>query len=200
MARRSALAGMVVVVSVALAACTPQELGDFLAATDLHESEKPAEAAAGDAATAVEVDRTAQQLADEGLRDESPEKLDQAQALRQSDARYVAYRVAMAVADGDMETAQDGFDDGYHLYVKARTGNAEWGTTEMLSEWTLIYLGGVDRALAIERDRTPHEQDRIDRLQRTFCTELRFYLATADATRRDVMSVMFAGGADCPGA
>lgn len=197
MQRRAAVASLVAVLT--LAACTPQELGEFLAASDIRASDNHSEAAAGHAAEAIEVDRAAQQMADEGLREESREKLTAAADQRPWDARYVAYQAALAVANGDLERTHRDIIEGYKVYFGAHSRDQTKSNVELFSEWILVFLGGMDRALSIERDRIPAEPDRVARLETAFCNNLAYYLSYQNTLQTDVVRVMFSGGADCEG-
>jgi len=197
MGRRRAIAFMVI--AVALAACTPQELGEFLSATDVRSSEKPVEAGAGNAAEMIELDNAAQELADEGLREKSRDKLDKAVDKRPWDARYSAYRVALAIANGDVATTREDVVASYRAYLEAHTRDTTKSSTELYSEWLLVFLGALDRALDIEHERTPADADRIQRLQTSFCDNLAYYNEVNTGVRVDVLSVMFLEGADCSG-
>lgn len=196
---RRGLAVLLAVASVTLAACTPQELGEFFADQDLRTSDNPVEVAAGHVAAATDDDHAAQQLVDEGLREKSRDKLGEAYGRRPWDARYGAYIAALAAADGDREGYLSMFWRSSEIYMKQRFRNRDKSTEELYGQWILVLLGGFDRALAIERERTPREPERIERLETKFCGYLSFYLDGVGPDARDVLSVLFLGGAECEG-
>jgi len=196
---RRALVLLLVVASVAMAACTPQELGEFFATTDLRTSDNPTEVAAGHAGEALDADRAAQQLVDEGLRDKSREKLTEAYRLRPQDARYRAYVAAQRVADGNREGYTDFLLRSSRIYVQDHPPIPGASSTGRIREWILVVLGALDRALSIERQRTPLEPDRIDRLETEFCSGLSVYDQYGSPVEKDVFDLLFLADTDCAG-
>lgn len=196
---RRALVLLLVVASVAMAACTPQELGEFFATTDLRTSDNPTEAAAGHAAEARDADRAAQERVDEGLRDKSRDKLAEAYRLRPHDARYRAYIAALLVADGNREGYTDFLLRSSRIYVQDHSRNAGASSVGLTREWILVLLGAIDRALSIERQRTPREPDRIERLETEFCGGLSVYDDYGSPVENDVFDLLFLAETDCAG-
>ena len=187
-------------VSLGLTACTPQELGDFFAEEDLRSSEEPVDQASGHAGEAINSDSRAQELADQALRERDASKLQDAYRQRPRDARYPAYAAAMALADDHNSEYLDILNRSSQLYVKQRSEGRTATAEELYREWLLVFLGALDHVLTIERERQPLEPARIERLGSKFCAHLTFYLERYDTESRDVLSVLFLGGAECEGA
>jgi hypothetical protein len=196
---RRALVLLLVVASVAMTACTPQELGEFFATTDLRTSDNPPEVAAGHAGEALDADRAAQQLVDEGLRDKSREKLTEAYRLRPQDARYRAYVAAQLVADGNRKGYTDYLLRSMRIYNQDHSRNAGASSVGLAREWILVMLGALDRALSIERQRTPLEPDRIERLETEFCSGVSAYDRYGGSAEKDVFDLLFLADTDCAG-
>jgi hypothetical protein len=194
MERVRSLAPLIVAIAL-LAACTPQELGEFMLTQDLRKNENHEQAAAGYAAQTVDDIRTAQETADEALRDKDPEKLKEAAEERSADPRYDVYLAALALADGNGPLYQQYLQDGSILYQKTQAANAD----ETMTRWILVILGGLDRALAVERARATIEPERIKRLEYGFCLFQLRYRSRLEALSNDVLDTLYAGKADCTG-
>ncbi len=197
MVRRRGLVVVVLLLSLVVAACTPQELGEIFADQDLRTSENPAEAAAGHVATATETDQAAQQLVDEGLREKDRDKLVKAWDQRRQDARYAVYLVAQAYADGTVERFWSSLYNSASLYLRERDPKGDASTEEVYGDWLLVVLGALDQALSIEYERTPREPDRIERLEEVFCATKSFYLRDYGPSARDVFDLVFLAETEC---
>lgn len=199
MSRRS-LAVLLVVTSLSLTACTPQELGEFFADQDLRTSEDPAEAAAGHAAEAISSDRTAQQLVTEGLSEKDEDKLQEAREHRPSDTRYAVYIAVLGLAgDGDYTRFMDRIYPSGRRYMSQGGVLDEQRLRDKYSEWLLVVMGSLDHALVVEHERVPIEPTRIERLEQVYCRMLSYQLSEYGAVARDVLNAMFLGESECDG-
>lgn len=187
----------IVVATAVLAACTPQELGEFFADQDLRASENRAEAASGYAAEVTEKDRAAQELVDQGLKEKDHDKLIAARDLRPHDVRYPAYQAVLGLADGTNESFWNSLQPYASRYVDERRRATDKSIEEAYGQWVLVVMGVLDQAIEVERSRTPAEPARIERLQRQFCGAHRFYVLGSGSESREVLDVMFLGGGEC---
>ena len=198
-------------ISISIAACTPEEFeAAFDLIVDLSEADRPTTRAAGQAAEDREADQRAKQLVDEGLREESSEKLGQAAELRPHDPRYMAYQAALELANGNTPD--------YRLRLSqslARWDSNYWNTMRTLGDrdseearrytWETrrrvheSYLEVFDWAIAIERGRDPVQQERIARLESVFCKLHGDYVGLYGDTERSAAFLVFGlvGGSGC---
>ncbi|MGD2103434.1 MAG: hypothetical protein PVG83_14475 [Acidimicrobiia bacterium] len=206
MSNRTRLAILLIVLVATVAACTPQELSDFLDVADLRANEDPIHIAAGWAAMVIDEDEIAQDLADEGLREKSPDKLEEAARARPADPRYRAYRFAFVVANGGKEWLEAFHSWGEllrsHRDAELDSRGLEPGDpraqavkNEIDSRESFAMLEALDWALFIERGRTPKEPDRIHRLETVFCAFRSRYVARYDPPV--YFDLAFVGGTNC---
>jgi hypothetical protein len=176
-----------------LAACTPQELGDLMAPEDLRRDGDPEVSAAGYAAEALEDNRTVAETAEQALQDKDSEELEQAAKDHPADPRYHAYLAALALADRDGPSYYRHLEQGATRYRKTQKTNGETAETR----WILVVLGSLDRALSIERARTPLEPERIEMLEWGYCFYQFSYRSRLEPLSRDVLDIIYGGNADC---
>jgi hypothetical protein len=203
------LATITAVFVIALTACSVQELVELFDVVDLETHEDPVKQAAGDAAEALDKDRAAQRMADEGLRERAPEKLEEALQERPRDPRYRIYRAAFELANGNRDEYLRGLEEaaGIAWADLAATieglglGRDDEETQRIILEaefrWFKTVLEGLDWALAIERGRVPVEVERIERLESRFCKLHSGYLAQYGQPSGGAPLLAFVGGANC---
>jgi hypothetical protein len=200
MTRNWRIVTILAVFSLMLAACTPQELAELFNLVDLRASDNPTTRAAGNAAEELDKDREAQQLVDEGLREKSPEKLEQAVEQRPLDPRYKIYQAASELANDN--------DDGYRLKmfeaataidpdVIRRSEEDDETRRNLDRQWREGVLLAFDQAIAIERERDPIEPERVERLERVFCAYYRYHTNTHGDTQRGAIFLALVNGAHC---
>lgn len=205
MTRNRRIATTAVVFSLLLAACTPQELAELFDLTDLRTSDNPTTQAAGNAAEALDKDREAQQLVAEGLREKSPEKLEQAADKRPLDPLYKMYQAASEVADGNRDGAARKITEAVEIVGSDIPGTWDLWTREQQDRFYRHQarrflengLFALDQAIAIERERDPIEPERVERLEREFCGAYQSYIDNHSDTQRRTILLLFVGGVDC---
>lgn len=186
-ARRAVL--VLLAACLVLAGCSAEDALDLFDVVDLGSHEDPVREAAGDAADALDTDRAAQRLADEGLRARSRDKLEEAAALRPRDIRYPLYSAALELADGNegaywefiqrtgarnARTLADIFDS---LGVDEESEAGRALSKEFHRRWAHSLIEALDWALAVERGRAPADPARIERLEERLCSLDRQYSA-----------------------
>jgi hypothetical protein len=203
------LATITAVFVMTLTACSVLELVEFFDVVDLETHENPVKQAAGDAAEALDKDRAAQRTADEGLRERSPEKLEEASQERPRDPRYRIYQAAFELANGNR------YEYGQKLGAAAGIAGADFAATmeglgldrddeetqriafEADLRWFKTFLEGLDWALAIERGRVPVEVQRIERLETELCKLHSGYLGKYSQLSGGAPLLALVGGANC---
>jgi hypothetical protein len=181
------LAVLAVLVSVIAGACTPEELVDFSDVMGMPDRTPEGQAAA-QAGETLAVDRQAQDLAEAGLQERSPEKLAEATQLRPYDYRYSLYSVVLAIADGDRTAERDASKRatsivkvGQRMTVRQLELPSQGLEAMQLAKdsWNAFlveYLKALDWGLTIEESRQPADPDRVERLASAYCRALDTYL------------------------
>ena len=199
------LAIITAVFVMTLTACSVLELVEFFDVVDLETHENPVKQAAGDAAEALDKDRAAQRMADEGLRERSPEKLEEASQERPRDPRYRMYQAAFELANGNRDEYRRKLRAAVEIAAADVAPTIKWLGLDRDDEeaqliileaelrWAKTFLEGLDWALAIERGRVPVEVERIKRLETEFCG----YLAKYDQLSGSAPLLALVGGANC---
>jgi hypothetical protein len=200
----------VVVLGLAASACSPQELAEIFAVNDLSASQNPVKVAAGAAAKSRDQDRAAQQLADEGLREKSKDKLERAAALRPTDVRYGSYLAAYSLAEGNKRQFMDEIGEINSIVIRESSKTiANLGLDENSNEARRIkkkmdidaarhLLEAVDWALVIEYGRSPQDPERVKNLEKAVCTMTRVYLKAWARVSGDAPIPVLLSGASCP--
>lgn len=204
------LAMAAVAFGLVTSSCSPQELAEIFAVRDLGASDNPVKAAAGDAADALNEDRSAQQLADEGLRERSIDKLVDAAEERPRDPRYPAYVAAHSLAEGNRRAYVAWLEGAADIIFTERDATIESLSLPEDSEERRrvrfeaevhLYrsvIEGLDWALAIERGRTPMEPKRVERLESELCKLQDRYYERFGLASGGAPVLVLVGGADCP--
>jgi hypothetical protein len=181
------LAVLAVLVSVIAGACTPEELVDFSDVMGMPDSTPEGQAAA-QAGETLAADKEAQDLAEEGLQERSPEKLAEATQLRPYDYRYSLYSTVLAIADGDRTAERDAAKratDILKVYQRLTVRQLEIPSQgiealqlakDSWSAFFVEYLKALDWGLTIEEGRQPADPDRVERLASAYCRALDTYL------------------------
>lgn len=210
MARHRLLVIAAVVVGLMGSACSPLELAEIFAVRDLSTNEDPVKVAAGDAAPALDADRSAQMLADEGLREKSIDKLAEAARARPRDPRYPAYAAAFQLAEGNRVAYEAWLREAAKITVSEQNAIIEGESLQRdsVKERQVKYnatlalyrsvIEGLDWALAIERGRDPEDPGRIDLLEKELCKQKDFYHKRFDPAPGGAPILLYVGGAECP--
>jgi hypothetical protein len=203
------LATITAVFVMTLTACSVLELVEFFDVVDLETHENPVKQAAGDAAEALDKDRAAQRTADEGLRERSPEKLEEASQERPRDPRYRIYQAAFELANGNRNECGRKLMEAVRIVAADVAATIEGLGLDLDDEkaqlirleadlhLTKTTLEGLDWALAIERGRVPVEVERIERLESEFCKLHSRYLAKYSQLSGSAPLLALVGGANC---
>lgn len=187
--------------SLIVSACTPQELAELFNLVDLRASDNPSTQAAGYAAEEIDKDREAQRLVDEGLREESPDKLEQAAEQRPLDLRYKMYQAAAELASGNHDGyRQKMFEAATSVdpYLIRRMEDVEV-RRYLDRQWRESVLLVFDQAIAVELERDPIDTERVERLERVFCDFHRYHTKTHGDTERGAIFLALVNSAHCQG-
>lgn len=209
MRRSWRLVVVVVVLGLAASACSPEELAEIFNVSDLSISQNPVKVAAGNAAEAKDQDRAAQQLADEGLREKSKDKLLQAREARPRDPRYEAYLAAYELANGHYDKFRNWIREAGYISTSERNRAIESRRLDRDSpearriarkaDVNVVrdFIEAVDWALAVERGRSPVEKDRVERLENELCKLRNLYLERYFRAPGGAPVLILVGGAEC---
>jgi hypothetical protein len=148
---RTRLALLLVVVSIVMAACDPEELIDFVEGaftSNFDLSSEPEVRAAGASSTAVDQVREAEVTLGQAIGSKDPEKAREAEQQRPRDPRYPMYTAALARAAGDGEARIQAIRRSMGLLIEQDPSvlddsDPEFGSIELARRAEELYLEAV---------------------------------------------------------